>query len=204
MPSSGSCLALASRFSKRSVSRESIQPDCRLHRCLRHQVSLLTLCPLGQPKKAIGRESEIEPWLTHAQRNRLACPRFRKSIGVHICFPSSAMVSERSSPSRVRFAAPNGAPLTAPGRSEERIPSRGKGREYKPAAASASRWSALTTLRPGQKLGRSCRDRHLPASRGEAGHALLRHNAPGKSAWVGLNAETNPRRTSARGRSIFS
>src|SRR5713101_2669508 len=111
MPSSGSCLALASRFSKRSVSRESIQPDCRLHRCLRHQVSLLTLCPLGQPKKAIGRESEIEPWLTHAQRNRLACPRFRKSIGVHICFPSSAMVSERSSPSRVRFAAPNGAPF---------------------------------------------------------------------------------------------
>src|SRR6266404_9127546 len=62
------------------------------------------------------------------------------------------MVSERSSPSRVRFAAPNGAPLTAPGRSEERIPSRGKGREYKPAAASASRWSALTTLRPGAEI----------------------------------------------------
>jgi hypothetical protein len=152
MPSSGSCLALASRFSKRSVSRESIQPDCRLHRCLRHQVSLLTLCPLGQPKKAIGRESEIEPWLTHAQRNRLACPRFRKSTGVHICFPSSAMLSERSSPSRVRFAAPHGAPLTAPGRSEERFLPRGKGREYKPAAASASRWSALTTLRPGAEI----------------------------------------------------
>ena len=33
-------------------------------------------------------------------------------------FPSSAIISERSSPSRVRFAAPNsGAPLTAPGRS---------------------------------------------------------------------------------------
>ena len=33
-------------------------------------------------------------------------------------FPSSAILSERSSPSRVRFAAPNnGAPLTAPGRS---------------------------------------------------------------------------------------
>ncbi|MGD0776750.1 MAG: hypothetical protein ABSC05_28365 [Candidatus Solibacter sp.] len=33
-------------------------------------------------------------------------------------FPSSANISERSSPSRVRFAAPNnGAPLTAPGRS---------------------------------------------------------------------------------------
>jgi hypothetical protein len=33
-------------------------------------------------------------------------------------FPSSAIISERSSPSRVRCAAPNnGAPLTAPGRS---------------------------------------------------------------------------------------
>jgi hypothetical protein len=33
-------------------------------------------------------------------------------------FPSSAIISERSSPSRVRFAAPNnGAPWTAPGRS---------------------------------------------------------------------------------------
>jgi hypothetical protein len=43
-------------------------------------------------------------------------------------FPSLAIISERSSPSRVRFAAPNdGAPLTAPGRSEERLPPRGKG-----------------------------------------------------------------------------
>jgi hypothetical protein len=33
-------------------------------------------------------------------------------------FPSSVIISERSSPSRVRYAAPNnGAPLTAPGRS---------------------------------------------------------------------------------------
>ncbi len=37
-------------------------------------------------------------------------------------FPSSAIISERSSPSRVRFAAPNnGAPLTAPGRSEQHL-----------------------------------------------------------------------------------
>ncbi len=28
------------------------------------QVSLLTLCPLAQPEKAIGHESQIEPWLT--------------------------------------------------------------------------------------------------------------------------------------------
>ena len=37
-------------------------------------------------------------------------------------FPSSAIISERSSPSRVRSAAPNnGAPLTAPGRSEQHL-----------------------------------------------------------------------------------
>jgi hypothetical protein len=37
-------------------------------------------------------------------------------------FPSSAIASERSSPSRVRFAAPNnGALLTAPGRSEQHL-----------------------------------------------------------------------------------
>ena len=38
---------------------------------------------------------------------------------VRPAFPSSVIISERSSPSRVRCAAPNnGAPLTAPGRSE--------------------------------------------------------------------------------------
>ena len=43
-------------------------------------------------------------------------------------FPSSAIISERSSLSRVRFAAPNnGAPLTAPGRSGQRLLTRGKG-----------------------------------------------------------------------------
>src|SRR4029077_19737912 len=42
-------------------------------------------------------------------------------------FPSCSIVSERSSPSRVRYAAPNnGAPLTAPVRSEQTLPLRGK------------------------------------------------------------------------------
>jgi hypothetical protein len=42
-------------------------------------------------------------------------------------FPSGTIVPERSSPSRVRSAAPNnGAPLTAPGRSEQPLPLRGK------------------------------------------------------------------------------
>src|SRR5665647_2722570 len=44
-------------------------------------------------------------------------------------FPSSAIISERSSPSRVRFAAPNnGAPLTAPGRSGQRSWEEGEAR----------------------------------------------------------------------------
>ncbi len=50
------------------------------------------------------------------------------SLGFRPAFPSSAIISERSSPSRVRFAAPNnGAPLTASGRSEQRLLIRGKG-----------------------------------------------------------------------------
>jgi len=32
---------------------------------------VLTLCPLGQPEKALGHESQIEPWLT--PYNRKAC-----------------------------------------------------------------------------------------------------------------------------------
>src|SRR5512132_4216735 len=46
---------------------------------------------------------------------------------VRPAFPSSAIISERSSPSRVRCAAPNnGAPLTAPGRSEQPLLEEGK------------------------------------------------------------------------------
>ena len=32
----------------------------------RHSVSRATICPLGQPNKAIGHESQIEPWLAIA------------------------------------------------------------------------------------------------------------------------------------------
>src|SRR5216683_3263197 len=118
MPSSGPSLPLASRFSKRSGSRESIQP-CSRQMGHKHEVSLLTLCPLGQPKKAIGHESQIELWLTHA--SVWLCPAFQNRPESLSGFPSSAMISERSSRSRVRFAAPIGAPLTAPGRSGEDI-----------------------------------------------------------------------------------
>src|SRR6266481_4754889 len=43
------------------------------------RVSRLTICPLGQPEKAIGLEPQIEPWL--AIYNHTACLR-QKSIGV--------------------------------------------------------------------------------------------------------------------------
>ena len=42
-------------------------------------VSDYTLCPLGQPKKAIGHESQIGPWLPHSAIVRLVC--FRKRMG---------------------------------------------------------------------------------------------------------------------------
>jgi hypothetical protein len=45
-----------------------------------------------------------------------------------LAFLSCHIILERSSPSRVRFAAPNNdVPLTAPGRSEQRLLRREKG-----------------------------------------------------------------------------
>jgi len=52
---------VASRFLRRSGSEESIQWESRP--VPRHSVSVPTLCPSGQPKKAIGLESHIGPWL---------------------------------------------------------------------------------------------------------------------------------------------
>src|SRR5882762_7016939 len=43
------------------------------------RVSRLTICPLGQPEKAIGLEPQIEPWL--AIYNHTACLR-QKSMGL--------------------------------------------------------------------------------------------------------------------------
>jgi hypothetical protein len=54
----------------RQGSRVSIQGMSR-------PVSLPTLCPLGQPNKAIGLESQIEPWLAHA----IPCSLRREEIG---------------------------------------------------------------------------------------------------------------------------
>src|SRR3974390_2038843 len=44
---------------------------------LRQEVSGLTLCPLVRPEKAIGRESQIEPWLTPETR-LLRCVESRR------------------------------------------------------------------------------------------------------------------------------
>jgi hypothetical protein len=62
--------------------------------------------------------------------------------------PSISIFSERSSPSTVRFAAPNtGAPLTAAGRSGGHAEMRGK-------AASGSRGSVPSLWLPGVRLSR--------------------------------------------------
>ena len=75
---------------------------------LTHSVSLLTLCPLGEPKKAIGPEPQIEPWLTHVQCILSGLPSVSEITDVEPPgFPSFAILPERSSPSRLRFAAQN-------------------------------------------------------------------------------------------------
>jgi hypothetical protein len=66
-------------FSRRSGSRVSINKTVRLRMCFKHQVFRETLFPLGQPEKAIGEKSQIEPWL--ALHNRSACLR-RELMGV--------------------------------------------------------------------------------------------------------------------------
>src|SRR5450631_3178675 len=56
------------------------------------------------------------------------------SLVLRRAFLSTSSFAERSSPSRVRFAAPNnGAPLTAPGRSELHLLGREKGSFQKAA-----------------------------------------------------------------------
>jgi hypothetical protein len=60
-------------FSRRSGSRVSIFKPVRPSACFEHQVFRETLCPLGQPEKAIGEKSQIEPWL--ALHNHSACLR---------------------------------------------------------------------------------------------------------------------------------
>src|SRR6266852_438440 len=186
MPSSAPSLPLASRFSKRSGSRESIQP-CSRQMGPKHEVSLLTLCPLGQPKKAIGHESQIELWLTHAHRIRFACCASEIESSPHLSFPSSSIIAERSSPSRGRCAAPCGAPLTAPGRSEEHIPHKREREAWKHRQP-----AGLRQHHDPARMGT-----HSPL-RGEISHAVLHHDPPAKREREGLDAKANFRPASAR------
>jgi hypothetical protein len=45
---------------------------CRRTKCRRHLASVKSLCPLGQPEKALGPEPQIDPWLPHAQPHGLS------------------------------------------------------------------------------------------------------------------------------------
>jgi hypothetical protein len=54
--------------------------------CFAHRVSTPTLCPFGQPKKAIGYESQIGPWLPLC--NRLCLPVLQNSNGAVMTFES--------------------------------------------------------------------------------------------------------------------
>jgi hypothetical protein len=45
---------------------------------LRHRVTVLTLCPLGEPEIAIGPEPRIEPWLPKS--NRLPSFKNRRTL----------------------------------------------------------------------------------------------------------------------------
>ena len=129
---------------------------------LKHGVSLLTLCPLGQPKKAIGHQPQIEPWLTHDSATVTLARVSEIDPESRICFPSSLILSERSSPSRFRMAAPIGAPLTAPGRSEQHLPHKRESRDRKPATGQAKHdqcpAALLTTNRRSGRGGAGCRN----------------------------------------------
>jgi len=99
---------------------------------------VLTIWKKGRTLR--GSEPEIESWLTHSRNRSLVA--FQESTAPTCPFPFSPTFPQRSSPSRVRFAAPDGAPLTALGRSVRPFPPRGKRAGIKLGAPTASRWSA--------------------------------------------------------------
>jgi hypothetical protein len=69
---------MALRFFRRSGSRVSIHNPVTAESVLgAPPVSGLTLCPLGQPEKATGHKSQIEPWLA-STTTLLACAGNRK------------------------------------------------------------------------------------------------------------------------------
>ena len=118
MPTSGLSWRWPSRFSKRSVRGRVSNPVVGLT-----SAPALSLCVNSMPPRIT--EKSYRPRASNRTMvdTRSAHPvwlasRFRNRLESRTGFPSLSMISERSSPSRVCFAAPNGAPWTAPGRSE--------------------------------------------------------------------------------------
>jgi hypothetical protein len=97
----------------------------------RRQHQLLTLCPLGHPEKAIGHESQIEPWVTHARRIRYCLMAFSEIDG--ISFHSGFRTAEQT------LRAPIGAAwVTLSGSENTQFP-RGKRKstaDFRPALVS--------------------------------------------------------------------
>jgi len=144
--------------------------------CSGTQVSLLTLCPLGQPNKAIGHESQIELWLPHVNRNRFACCTSEID---RVCTLLSLFINRLRTVLAVKGSlrrAENGAPLTAPGRSEQDLPNRRERRSGNPMtpgsehlAASRQNHARATPPRGTRTSGRGagCRNfSRLPAREG--------------------------------------
>jgi hypothetical protein len=122
-------LALASRFSKRSVRGRVSNPVVGLTSAPALSLCVNSMPPRITEKSYRPRASDRTMVDTSSAHPVWLASRFRNRLESRTCFPSLSMISERSSPSRVRFAVPNGAPWTAPVRSEQPFPSRGKARE---------------------------------------------------------------------------
>ena len=109
---------------------------------------MLTLCPLGQPNKAIGHESQIELWLPHVHRNRFACCTSEID---RVCALLSLFVRRLRTVLAVQGSlrrAENGAPLTAPGRSEQDLPNKRERRAGKPYVPESSRHNHARATTP--------------------------------------------------------
>jgi hypothetical protein len=86
--------ALHFRLSQHSRTRASGKVSLRLSPCnrsvrgfegeyhsrVRHRVSRATVCPLGQPNKAVGHEFLIEPWLVPSATTSLKARSFRTAF----------------------------------------------------------------------------------------------------------------------------
>jgi len=75
--------------SRDTLVRERVSADLLGPACFGHRVSHATLGPLGQPEKAMGHESRIEPWSPHLTTccfagfgtDRLRCEEAMKTTG---------------------------------------------------------------------------------------------------------------------------